>query len=89
MEERSNILMLLKELREEGMLPLKKLPLRLRFSKLVQPLKVAGMLLENRFLEISKATKLIKLPTCEGKGPLRRLSDRSRRIERVVMPRIY
>ena len=76
--------MLLKELREGGMLPLKELSLILRISKLVQLPRLLGISPENLFLETSRIMRVIKLPSCEGKGPLRRLLDTSRKIDRVV-----
>lgn len=63
------------------------MPIIVRSSKPVQALRVVGISPENRFLEISKWMIVFKLPTFGGIEPLKRLSERPRRIERVVISR--
>ncbi|GAY63581.1 hypothetical protein CUMW_226760 [Citrus unshiu] len=79
--------MLYKELKVDGILLVKELSCIPRYSKLVQPPRVVGISPENMLLEISNETRFFKLPTFVRKWPLRRLSDRSSKTERVMMRR--
>ena len=72
-------------LKDEGMESWKKFPFVDRYSRAVQLPILLGISPENILLETSNTPKFLKFPNSEGRAPVKRVSDRSREIDKDAM----